>query len=364
MAFDKNYLIPAAVALYSLFERLQKSKDEGKEAAYTIHIFYAGLQEADMQRLKDLAKPYGNFITLDFIDIGGFLEKFHNPFSDAFLARFSKMVLIKYILVDFFPQYDKIIWTDVDVVFLQDPTLDFIKMDAAQPVYLHAVFTSEEEHALEGFWFCNLAYMRAHSWTQKVLECIQKRQRHLNEPDLITFVWPNEIARLPLKYCVMPPFYEGRCLDAIHPLDVPQLQESLENPIILHYCDFHGVPKPWYMPFSVKSGLWLTTLSKTPLSCDFFLDWDARQAQFTQEMVHQHYFSIKHSTLHLLFKTPCRFLCAYYKAVKHRLFSRGVLDLARRVRYKILGGGGGNRGPKTNLEAKKRPNPFQKINGN
>ncbi|BCZ18292.1 hypothetical protein NHP190003_15740 [Helicobacter sp. NHP19-003] len=338
VAFDRNYLIPAAVALYSLFECLQKSKVGGKETTYTIHIFYAGLQKTDMQRLKDLAKPYADFVGLDFIDIEGFLEQFHNPFSDAFLARFSKMVLVKYMLVDFFPQYDKVIWTDVDVLFLQDPTLDFIKMDTAQSVYLHAVLINETNHALEGFWFCNLAYMRTHHWVQKVLECIQKQQRHLNEPDLITFVWPNEIAQLPLKYCVMPSYYEGRCMENIDAMDLSNLQESLEHPIILHYCDFQGVPKPWELPFSAKSGLWLATLSKTAFAHDFFLEWDNRDKQtyFIQEMTHLNYFSGKHSTANLLFRTPWCFLCDHYKAVKARLFAKGVLDLLRRVQHKIF----------------------------
>uniref|UniRef100_UPI000CF05CC1 glycosyltransferase family 8 protein n=1 Tax=Helicobacter heilmannii TaxID=35817 RepID=UPI000CF05CC1 len=350
MAFDKNYLIPVAVAIYSLLECLQRSKEGGKSAVYTIHIFWAKLQEEDIEKLKDLAKPYADFVNLDFIYIEGFLEKFHNPFSDAFLARFSKMVLIKYILVDFFPQYDKIIWTDVDVLFLQDPTDDFIQLDISQPVYLHAVFVDEIDHALEGFWFCNLAYMRAHHWTQKVLECIQKRQGYLKEMELIAFVWQQqEIAQLSFKYCVFPSQYEGECLCNLHPLDVPRIQEILDHPTILHYYDHLGSPKPWEFFIGPKVGLWLSVLCKTPFAQDFFLEYDARskqrQADLTEKMATDYYFSYKFSTLHLIFKTPCRFLCAYYKAVKHRLFSRGVLDLARRVRYKILGGGGGEKPP-------------------
>ncbi|WP_082334140.1 glycosyltransferase [Helicobacter heilmannii] len=345
MAFDKNYLIPAAVAIYSLLECLQKSKDMGKEATYTIHIFYSGLQELDMQKLAEMAKPYAAFIALDFIGIDGFLEKFKDVFDKAFIARFSKMILMKYLLVDLFPQYDKIIWSDVDVLFLQDPTDDFIQLDISQPVYLHAVFVDEIDHALEGFWFCNLAYMRAHNWTQKVLECIQKRQGYLKEMELIAFVWQQqEIAQLSFKYCVFPSQYEGECLCNLHPLDVPRIQEILDHPTILHYYDHLGSPKPWEFFIGPKVGLWLSVLCKTSFAQDFFLEYDARskqrQADLTEKMATDYYFSYKFSTLHLIFKTPCRFLCAYYKAVKHRLFSRGVLDLARRVRYKILGGGG------------------------
>ncbi|WP_104751810.1 glycosyltransferase [Helicobacter baculiformis] len=300
-----------------------------------MHIFSIGLTSNDLQKLTSILEPYAHFISLDFINIEAWLEKIHNPFPPAFLARFSQMVLVKYFLADLFPQYDKIIWTDVDVLFLDDPTLDFLTLNTSEPYYLHAVFTSEYRHALEGFWLCNLTYMRTHNWTQKVLDRIHTQQI-LNEPQLISFVWPNEIAQLPLKYCVFPAHYESRTIDYVHPNDLPFLQESLDRPIILHYCDFHGVPKPWDLPLSLKAGLWLEILLQTPFAHDFLQNWDCRQSFFIKETVYQFYFSNKYSTLTLVFVIPFKFLKSYLKAVKERLFSEGWRALAGRMKAKLL----------------------------
>ncbi len=303
---------------------------------YTIHIFHAGLTADDLKKFAHILEPCAHFVNLDFINIETYLEKIHNPFSPAFLARFSQMVLVKYFLADLFPQYDRIIWTDVDVLFLDDPTLDFLSLDTAQNSYLHAVFTHGHEHAFEGFWVCNLAYMRARSFSQKVQDYIHAHPQIQLEMDLISFVWPNEISQLPLKYCVFPAHYENSALEYVHPNDVASLQESLDRPIILHYCGFHAVPKPWDCPLSPKSGLWLETLLQTPFATDFFQDWDKKQSEFVAQTIHQAYFSNEYSTLTLIFATPSKFFKNYFKVVKKRLLSEGWGALAVRVKVKLL----------------------------
>ncbi|WP_121756341.1 glycosyltransferase [Helicobacter felis] len=338
VAFDRNYLCPAATAIYSLLRCLQRTRESlaSPSRTYTIHIYHLEITLKDQEKFNLMLEPYKHFVTLDFIDASTFLETIHNPFPADFLTRFSCLVLIKYFLADLFPQYDKIIWSDVDVLFLDDPTLDFLALDTTQNSYLHAVFLNESEHCLEGFWFCNLAYQRAQNFSQKILDFIYKHKNVKTEPELISFVWPNQISQLPLKYCVFPGFYEHRMLMCIHPNDLPSLQETLDHPVILHYCDFHGVPKPWDYPFSLKTGLWLETLAQTPFAQDFFVKWDNKQEDFIAQISHQVFFSTKNTTLTLIFIIPFRFLNAYLKIVKQRLLSKGWKALAVRVKVKLL----------------------------
>ncbi|GAA7215382.1 hypothetical protein BD0076_01070 [Helicobacter pylori] len=182
-AFDKNYLKTGAVALYSLLHAHRAVE----RIIFSIYVFYSGLNEYDLNRLQETIKPFKHFATLKCQDISATLDSLPTITDSAWVNRYSRMILVKYFLPSLFPQYSKMIWSDVDVVFCRAFADDFIALDTSESFHLSGVISLVSQSVTEGFWFCNLDYMREHSFTQQVLEKfkIQVMRPYFKEPTLI-----------------------------------------------------------------------------------------------------------------------------------------------------------------------------------
>ncbi|OOQ41448.1 lipopolysaccharide biosynthesis protein, partial [Helicobacter pylori] len=135
-AFDKNYLIPAGTCLYSLLESIAKAN---KKIRYTLHALVVGLNEEDRAKLNQITEPFKEFAALEVKDIEPFLDAIPNPFDEDFTKRFSKMVLVKYFLADLFPKYSKMVWSDVDVIFCNEFSADFLNIKENDENYFYGV---------------------------------------------------------------------------------------------------------------------------------------------------------------------------------------------------------------------------------
>ncbi|MFP6064339.1 glycosyltransferase family 8 protein [Helicobacter pylori] len=265
-AFDKNYLIAAGACLYSLLESIAKAN---KKIRYTLHALVVGLNEEDKAKLHKIAEPFKEFATLEVKDIEPFLDAIPNPFDEDFTKRFSKMVLVKYFLADLFPKYSKMVWSDVDVIFCNEFSADFLNIKEDDENYFYGVLEVEKHHMMEGFLFCNLDYQRKKNFTLKMHE-ILKGNEAKGELDFTKWCWPNMKA-LGVEYCVFPFYYTIKDFSNAYLNEnyKKTILEALKNPTIIHYDAWWGAVKPWDYPFGLKADLWLNALAKTP----FMSDW-------------------------------------------------------------------------------------------
>ena len=119
--FDKNYVIPAAVAFYSLLQFADK------KYKYIFYVLHSDITENQQQKLRDTIKEFDN-CELKFVDMAHRLEK---EWQKSYRGdHFSKEVMYKLLTASLFPQYDKIIISDVDVVFLDDISNSYFELDA------------------------------------------------------------------------------------------------------------------------------------------------------------------------------------------------------------------------------------------
>lgn len=81
----------------------------------------------DQEKLQLTIKPFSHFATLDFIHAQNYLQDVWKKLTHQY--HFSYEVFYKLIAPSLFPQYDKIIISDVDVVFLGDITRSFDDFD-------------------------------------------------------------------------------------------------------------------------------------------------------------------------------------------------------------------------------------------
>ncbi|MFP6073578.1 glycosyltransferase family 8 protein [Helicobacter pylori] len=265
-AFDKNYLIPAGACLYSLLESIAKAN---KKIRYTLHALVVGLNEEDKAKLNQIAEPFKEFAVLEVKDIEPFLDTIPNPFDEDFTKRFSKMVLVKYFLADLFPKYSKMVWSDVDVIFCNEFSADFLSIEENDENYFYGVLEVEKHHMMEGFLFCNLDYQRKKNFTLRMHE-ILKGNEAKGELDFTKWCWPNMKA-LGIEYCVFPYYYTIKDFSNAYLNEnyKKTILEARENPTIIHYDAWWGAVKPWDYPFGLKADLWLNALAKTP----FMSDW-------------------------------------------------------------------------------------------
>ncbi|GAA8849046.1 glycosyltransferase family 8 protein [Helicobacter pylori] len=265
-AFDKNYLIAAGACLYSLLESIAKAN---KKIRYTLHALVVGLNEEDKAKLNQIAEPFKEFAVLEVKDIEPFLDTIPNPFDEDFTKRFSKMVLVKYFLADLFPKYSKMVWSDVDVIFCNEFSTDFLNIKEEDENYFYGVLEVEKHHMMEGFLFCNLDYQRKKNFTLRMHDLLKGNEAK-EELDFTKWCWPNMKA-LGIEYCVFPLYYTIKDFSNVYLNEnyKKTILEALKNPIIIHYDAWWGAVKPWDYPFGLKADLWLNALAKTP----FMSDW-------------------------------------------------------------------------------------------
>ncbi|WP_255298846.1 glycosyltransferase family 8 protein, partial [Helicobacter suis] len=149
MAFDLNYYVAGGVAMYSLLMHAAQER-KGEPLFYKIHLLIQGLDFSHQQELVKIAAPFADFSAIIFHDIdekrsgfGKFFEQNTTPLlpylRPALLKRFSSLVLYRLFLSSLFPEYDKIIACDVDMLFERDISPAYFAFDTDEPYYLAAV---------------------------------------------------------------------------------------------------------------------------------------------------------------------------------------------------------------------------------
>lgn len=115
-AFDKNLVMPACVCISSL---LMNAK---KDTSYDIFILHPANQSMTQTDLVKLPEYYDN-CKLTFRPVG-------NEFDNAFEIRgITTPAYYRLLIPEIIPEYDKIIYSDVDVIFRSDLTGIFEETD-------------------------------------------------------------------------------------------------------------------------------------------------------------------------------------------------------------------------------------------
>jgi len=90
------------------------------EHNYHIIIFDCGIKQADLSALARQLAPHKNF-QLQICDISAWLQHYHTAFNVAEGQHLSPAAYGRLLIPQLCSQYDKIIYTDIDVIFNRDP---------------------------------------------------------------------------------------------------------------------------------------------------------------------------------------------------------------------------------------------------
>lgn len=276
--FDKNYVIPAAVAFYSLLE------NANSKMFYKLYVLHSDISLEQQNKLQETIKEYHNICTLEFMDM-------NNKFNDIWenmksKVHFSKEVLYKLLVGSIFPQYDKIIVSDVDVVFQGDISKSFEVIQPDDEEYIAGVkpigvlkqFNSVYENKFSesdinklnmicgGYLIFNLKRIRDEEIEKKFIKCLNDNVKNIiyAEQDILNLCCYNKMKFLPLNYIVctyMWYLYEPKTLmdnDGVY--TKKQILDAMKNPIQLHYA---STEKPWKNVDTEKSEIWFEYIVKT-----------------------------------------------------------------------------------------------------
>lgn len=298
--FDKNYVIPASVAFYSLLENNQKEVIGGG-VEFRLYVVHNDISTQDQEKLHDTIKPFLHFATLEFIDGNKTFSQMWKKIKNK--HHFSQEIFYKLITPSLFPEYDKIIISDVDVVFLESIIQEFKDFDVNQNYLIGGVVSNNPENfsipkkgyrsgyskfnklELKGIQYgCDAAYLiiNIKKWKEqlienKALQCLEKNisKLILPEQNILGIVCYPHIKKISMSYVVNNNAWSalGENFSKLSPnvYSKKEILQASKNPIQIHYS---GGAKPWNTPSVPKSELWFNYLCKTPFLRDFLVNFE------------------------------------------------------------------------------------------
>lgn len=206
-ATDHNFVMPSCVAILSLLE----SSDSGTE--WDINVLLSpGVTEEDKEILSRQVKESGKNAQIRFVEIGKvFLQGYETRgISNACYNR----LLIPWLL----PEYDKIIYSDTDVIFKGDISYIYqtdlkdnyvagvtgeVWSKGAIRKYLLKLGVTPEKYINSGFLLINSKLQREKGLNEKYMELVKRRHIYQDQ-DIINIACRDRIAHLPEKINLKP----------------------------------------------------------------------------------------------------------------------------------------------------------------
>lgn len=278
--FDKNYVLAAKVAIYSMLAHASK------DYIYKLYILHTSLSKKECNSISSVVKQFK--VEIQFINVSEYEKKINGLQGKA---HYSKEIFYKLIAADLFPQYDRILCTDVDVVFTGDiseaffmfPDEDFIYAGVGpinnknrMPQY-DKKFSDEEKNILEheigaGFLLLNLGNIRKYNKQEEMINFYINNYERLILPEqdcMILTCWP-KVKYIPTRYVVITSFYKINTdnfdfykgtpeFDCPHEEAVKHFISALRNPVQIHYA---GPNKPWNSIMVTKQNEWFKAMIK------------------------------------------------------------------------------------------------------
>lgn len=243
--FDDNWTLPAGVCLTSLLENARK------DTFYDIFILHAA--DATFPKsgsLEKLTTVYDNF-KLTYRCIG---EQFGAGFQ---IRGITSSTYFRLLIPEVIPEYDKIMYHDVDVIFQDDLTDIFIstKIDkfyvagVVSPGGLKVKARAKrerlglnwEEYILAGNIIINSKMMRENGIVDKFKKEVKSSQYEFQDMDILNIVCKGMIKKLPPVFCgTIEVFKLAANKEKQQLYSLPEL-ERMHRKGIIHY----NGPKPW-----------------------------------------------------------------------------------------------------------------------
>ena len=254
-SFDKRIILGASVAIKSLIDCAKDS------TTYDIRIFHSDLSLDDQKNLTSLAENTRHNVAFHYINPETFKKAPHNNKS------WTELVYYRLLIPEILKEYDKAIYSDVDVLFKGDLAelyntdigdYEFCAVRAeknSSEMIEHKYFEDNKNEFIfwSGFMLLNCKKFRETKLFDKLIINAGKYYNDLKYFDLdLVNITCDHILPADLKYCMMQRIYYfddyKEAKEYQHLKDVygdDEIKSQKTNTIIVHYGGKLG--KPWRM---------------------------------------------------------------------------------------------------------------------
>lgn len=277
--FDNNYSAQCGVTIESLLYNAHKS------VFYELYILSDYISEENQLKLQEIISKYKNS-SLEIIILNENKINFHTNYSrkisDTFLTKEALYRCIPTVVKEF-DKYDKIIYSDVDIVVMKDISAlyDIDLDDSYLASFKTPAFLSHETEHLEqkirdsyfggGLWVLNLKKIREDNLEEKIVSIINNEDLKLiwNEQDVMNIACDGNVKYFSYEYVSVPHWYyelkEKDYYDEIY--KNRELEDAMMRPAIIHYAGY----KPWVKRSKPPRlyELWFYYLRKTPFKNEY-----------------------------------------------------------------------------------------------
>jgi lipopolysaccharide biosynthesis glycosyltransferase len=243
--FDDNLEMPAGVCLTSLLVNAKA------DTFYDIFILHSNKCSFQDGKLNELPGRYGN-CKITYRSVG---SEFENAFE---IRGITVAAYYRLLIPEIIPEYDKIIYSDVDVIFRNDLSqlyettdlTDFYvagvvsvsaSVDVAYSKYLKGLGLNPVDYIYSGNLLINSKQLREDGIVPEFIKEVNHSKYKYQDMDIINIVCKGKIIRLPPVFCMSVAINKYAAFRIETSCYTEQeLAEALKNGII-HY---NGA-KPW-----------------------------------------------------------------------------------------------------------------------
>ena len=242
--FDDNWELPAGVCLTSLLV------NANPDTFYDIFILHSAGCTFPDGKINELPVQYGN-CRITFRSVG---REFENAFE---IRGITVATYYRLLIPEIVPEYDKIIYSDVDVIFRKDlahiyestDLTDFYMAGVVDPSpdvykyhkYIRSLNLIPEDYIYAGNLIINAKLLREDGIVQKFIKEVNHSRYQCQDMDIINIVCKGKTKKIAPEFCLSMAVRECAIYQKKQSI---YTQEELEISLkegIVHYTG----PKPW-----------------------------------------------------------------------------------------------------------------------
>lgn len=242
--FDRRMEMPAGVCITSLLINART------DTFYDIYILHAEDCSFDTSRINALVSVYEN-CRLTYRSVG-------NAFNSAFEIRgITVAAYYRLLIPGLIPEYDKVIYSDVDVIFRDDLQDIFEHTDVSDSYvagvvdascfspdhqkYIESLNLSCDEYIYSGNLIFNSALIRRDDLVQRFVRKVSEKDYKYQDMDVLNIVCKGKIKRMPPYFCLSTEISKYAANRLKQPLYTLEELLAAQSKGIVHYAG----PKPW-----------------------------------------------------------------------------------------------------------------------
>lgn len=253
--FDKRIILGAAVSIKSMIDHALPT------TVYDIYVYHPNIKDKTIKHFEKMLDGTDHTITFEYLDGSRFDDVPINTRS-GWVVTFFRLLI-----PELLPQYDKVIYSDVDVLFTADMWEVYnddltnyewagVRAEHNSPeIEMHKYFIENKSDFIywPGFMVMNTKFMRENKFIDRCFETMYKFNTRLKFRDLdVINLTCTRVKHIPFKYCTLQSIYyldnisdaeEYKMLSKIYSDEI--LMDARNNPAIIHYAGKPG--KPWRM---------------------------------------------------------------------------------------------------------------------